>query len=161
MSENSWHLYLLTSCPSLWHQPGLQWQESAPNFPTLWSPDNPDFTPSPLLPFGGTYWKMFETKSWVGGQGVFSMPDPRCVEIVELICRRKHQTQWGPGVRMRVSSHSLVDSQCWLLFPSAVWKLSPWCLQNSHQRGSAYRGQSTAKQALAFISTCWMGVNSL
>lgn len=38
----------------------------------------------------------------MGGQGVFSMPDPRCVEIVELICRRKHQTQRGPGVRMRV-----------------------------------------------------------
>ena len=55
-----------------------------------------------LLPFRGTDWKIFETKSWMGGQGVFSMPDPRCVETVELICRRKNQTQCGPGVRMRV-----------------------------------------------------------
>ena len=37
-----------------------------------------------------------------GWQGVFSMPDPRYVETVELICGRKSQTHGGPGVRMRV-----------------------------------------------------------
>lgn len=45
MSENSRHSTLLTSCACLWRQPGLRWQRSTPDFPTLWGPNNRDFTP--------------------------------------------------------------------------------------------------------------------
>ena len=102
--------------------------------------------------------KMFETQSWVGGQGLFSMPDPRPVETVKLICRRKNKTQSGPGVRIWICLSLRGRQPALISIPGCTLEAgSLMALQQSPKRKCL--GRTKHSQASPGIHLCMVNRN--